>query len=417
MSNSADPTRLTPPPGSRIGPKRLGKLPMVLGGVAALTMVTALAWVMFGVVREQQVAGSIAPDAVSADPGGDFLAGSAPAPAIVNVAARAPDPKPAGPREAAATTSTATTTTPQLDVHQQARLRAWETYYSDRAQMESERRRTAMAAMSGDLSPTTGAGQQQGGGQAAAQAAQAGQQGGAAAAAQRPGTMDQGPSSMGNLYLATMPVPALSPYELKRAISVIPFRLDQDIETGAAVQFSVTVRRHVMDYATGRHILIPQGSRIIGMYEDQTNAADERMKASLATIIFPPTHNAACPGGEELPIGSMPAADATGKAGFKDQVRHHTGRRIFNALIRAVGGASSSVAGLAGGYGPGQAIASQMAMQGSTAVTQGIRDPGPTFETRMGYEGVLQLTRSIAFEQPWVPGRGFCGSSPAVVTQ
>lgn len=412
MSGSQDPSRVAYVPG-RPPPRRLGILPIAIIGGASTVALGVLAWVLVSAAHQQQVNSSAPPtDLGSASPGGDFLTGDDPS--IVRAASRISDPGSGAstPIDTPRTDRGANAGNRPLDVHEQARLQAWQQYYANLAEMQDQRRRSRIDAMSASM-----AGQQP----AAASSTAPGGAGGTNATTQRPGTFDQGPASATNLYMATAPLPAQSPYELKRAVSVIPFRLDQDISTGAAGQFSATVTANVMDFASGNNILVPQGAKLIGVYEDGTNPADERMKVAVLSITFPATGNPYCPGGEEMPLGSMPAGDSTGKAGMSDQVDRHTGRRLFNAMIRGIGGAAPSLAGLAAGggagYGPGQAIATQMAMQGGMALSGNTTDPGPTFTVRTGFAGTLQLTRSIAFEQPWRTGMGFCGGNPGAVVQ
>lgn len=389
---------------------------MVIAGGVALCLAGTLGWVLVSTAKQQEASGSVAAEADSSEPGSDFLTGSTSDPIGTppSTSTTLPDRNQA-PKDTS--TSAQQGGQRQLDVHEQARVRAWEAYYAERATTEANRRRATLAAMEADLAGAATGGQQQPGQPASTAASAVPGAPGTVSLSQRPGTLDQGPSTMASLYLPTGPVAAISPYELKRGKTVIPYRLDQMASTGAGGQMTATVTRNVMDFASGNHILIPQGSTLVMLYEDQTTPDDERMKIAIVSITYPATGNPSCPGGEEMPIGSMPGADASGQAGLRDEVYRHTGRRLLNATIRALGGASSSVATMGGGYGPGQAVASQLAMQGSTAATTGIRDPGPTFVLRAGLPGVLQLTRSIAFTQPWRPGIGFCGAQVEAMNQ
>lgn len=436
--SATSPSRQTPPPGLPAPPRRVGKKPVwIVAGVGTASL-AVLGWLLISMGRQKDMEAATAVDLTSSAPPEEMFTGSNASGGysdLFNTAAATPAPATTGtPTDTSAPTDRAAPADTgqaqqMLDVHQQARLAAWQSYYQGLQALQQERHRAALTAMSAGMTPQTGQGQAPpqahdpalAGAQqdaSAAMAAVAGMMGGAGAGRgqQRPGTMDQGPANAGNLYLATMPVASISQYELKRAVSVIPFRLDQDIQTGAAGQFTMTVTRNVMAYHDPESILIPQGARLVGVYEDNTTAADERMKAGIVLIIYPRTGNPACPGGEELPLGSMPAADASGKAGFKDRVERHTWRRLFNASIQAMGGGVSTLAG-AGGYNPGTAFGSQMASANLNAFAAGRRDITPTFETRAGYPGILQLTKTIAFAQPWVPGIGFCGEAPQVDVQ
>lgn len=405
MSGSQDPRSAPSRPAPvRRNPRRLGYLPVVLGGGATVAVVGALGWVLIGAVKEQQIAGSKAPDMTAAEPAAEFLSGEDPS--LIRVSNAAPaiavreapiDPgRPVESRQPG-----------QLSVEEEARRQAWMAYYQQRATLQDQRHRGRVEAMQGSM--VLQRPEQSGGGSPGAPPVP-GQGGAGAGPSQRPGTLDQGPATASSLYLATAPVSAVSRYELKRGVSVINFRMTQVISTGAAGQFTALVTKDVMDYETGNHILVPQGSHLIGVYEDTTNPDDERMKAAIVSITYPPTGNPYCQGGQELPLGSMPAGDASGMAGLSDQVDRHTGRRLYNAIIRAIGGSGAAFGAM--GYGPSGALMSQMAMQSGNALAGNLRDPGPTFTIRTGFAGTLQLTKSIAFEQPWVRGMGFCNGSP-----
>lgn len=414
----SDPQRLPELPG-RPAPKRLGKTPLLIGlGAVVVLGIVPLGAVTYNIVKQRNQADVGPSDAGPASSGDVFAGAEGYTPAgdgapVIDATARVPSPI----REDRRATSTATNNRSQErqpDVHEQARLQAWQTYYQRLDDLKDKRRRDANDAMRADTAARHVQPQQ--GGQ---QAPDAGPQGGHPVPGQglqlfqRPGQLYQGPVDAAGLYLAAAPVPPMSPYELKGGKTVIPFQTDQEIATGAAGQFTVTVSRNVMAYTSPDDILIPQGATLVGVYEDQTGAGDERMKTSLTKIVYPFTGNPHCPGGEELPLGSMPGADASGKAGFSDRVERHYGRIVGNAFINLIGGSATQAAGALGGSGAAALLAAQGGQAGQTALNQlatrqtGI---GPSFETRFGYKGTLQLTKTIAFAAPWRPGFGFCGA-------
>jgi type IV secretion system protein VirB10 len=428
MSGGQDPQGIRALP-RREPPKRLGKVPLIIGGVAALGAAGALGVVLLDVIHAREAAGSTPPgDVTSGDPGDALSAGSgyaqADTPAVqlaaANMGHAAEETRHASQQTAAQPPQQ------QPDVHAQARLQAWQSYYQQRAQLIEDRRRRAVEAMQANPGEQAAQGQPQQGEQQAPQpVAQAGADAAAggvpgqqpqAPAMPRPGQLYQGPVSAGDLYLATAPLPAQSRYELKGGVTVIPYRLLQNITTGAAGQFVAMVTKHVTDYATGDNILIPQGAFIRGVYEDRTSSADERMKVAITSVTFPRTHNPRCPGGEEMPLGSMPGADGMGEAGYHDIANHHYLRTVFNAFLLALGGAGTQLAQPNGaGFNGATIAAGQAGIAGQYILNNTVANDlsrGVTFETRAGYPAVLQLTKTIPFDQPWIPGRGFCGANP-----
>ena len=63
----------------------------------------------------------------------------------------------------------------------------------------------------------------------------------------------------------------VNPFELKTG-TVIPSILVNDLNSDPSVELSARVCQHIYDTASGRHLLIPQGTRIFGRYTSQDGA-------------------------------------------------------------------------------------------------------------------------------------------------
>lgn len=114
-----------------------------------------------------------------------------------------------------------------------------------------------------------------------------------------------------------------SPYEL-RAGFVIPATLISGINSDLPGQIIAQVSQNVSDTATGRYLLIPQGSRLVGSYSNDVAYGQKRVMVAWQRIVFPD--------GKALDIGSMPGSDSAGYSGFKDQVDNHY-LRIFGSAF------------------------------------------------------------------------------------
>lgn len=68
------------------------------------------------------------------------------------------------------------------------------------------------------------------------------------------------------------------------------------------------VAQNVYDSATGQHLLLPQGSRMIGMYDSRVVAGQSRVLVAWNRIVFPD--------GSAITLGSMPGTDMAGYSGF-----------------------------------------------------------------------------------------------------
>jgi type IV secretion system protein VirB10 len=136
-------------------------------------------------------------------------------------------------------------------------------------------------------------------------------------------------------YLATPLRPAESPWEVK-AGTVIPAALITALNSDLPGEVIAQVTQPVYDHVTGRVVLIPQGSRLIGQYDSQIAYGQQRALIAWTRIIMPD--------GRSINIGSMSGADLTGAAGLQDQVDDHWGqlaRGVVLSTLFSLGAASA----------------------------------------------------------------------------
>lgn len=135
-------------------------------------------------------------------------------------------------------------------------------------------------------------------------------------------------------YLPKSVVPQLSPYELKRG-SVIPATLVTGINSDLPGRITAQVSQNVYDSATGRHLLIPQGSKLFGRYDSKVAFGQSRVLVIWTDIIFP--------NGSTLQIGGMAGTDAAGYGGFTDRVDNHLPQTFGSAILVALIGAGTEM--------------------------------------------------------------------------
>jgi type IV secretion system protein VirB10 len=192
-----------------------------------------------------------------------------------------------------------------------------------------------------------------------------------------------------------------SPYAL-RAGFVVPGTLISGINSELPGQIMGQVAQNVYDTATGKYLLIPQGSRLVGAYASNVAYGQARVLVAWQRIVFPD--------GKAMDIGSMPGADSAAYAGFNDQVNHHYFRLFASAFLM-----SGVTAGLAMSQ-PQQNAAS--APTYSTAMSQALgQDLGrvtaqliaknmniaPTIEIRPGFRFNIVVTKDMTFSKPYQP--------------
>lgn len=139
----------------------------------------------------------------------------------------------------------------------------------------------------------------------------------------------------GSGFLATGQVPPSSPFELKRG-SVIPATLMTGINADLPGRVTAQVSHNVYDTATGNHLLVPQGARLLGRYDSKVSFGQSRVLVVWTDIILPDDST--------LQIGAMTGTDAEGFGGFYDRVNRHTMRTFGSAALIALIGAGMDMA-------------------------------------------------------------------------
>ena len=143
------------------------------------------------------------------------------------------------------------------------------------------------------------------------------------------------------------------------------------------------VSDNIYDTATGTKLLIPQGSRVVGSYDNSVSNGQERIGVIWNRIIFPDTSS--------IQLGSMEGADQGGYAGFHDRVNTHFWTKLGSAILsRSLEpGAAFTAAGSGERvYSPFQtgsgAVSQQMSQLGQEYARAGMAIPN-TLEVRPGY--------------------------------
>ena len=194
----------------------------------------------------------------------------------------------------------------------------------------------------------------------------------------------------------------ISPY-LVTAGDVIPCVAQGGEDSDTPGQFVGRVSRNIYDSATGRFLLIPQNSKVIGTYDNVVTNGQTRIPTVITRIIFPDSSS--------IPIGAMPAADQAGFAGLHDQVDTHLWEKFGNALILAIGSAGIQLSQGTGqntnGYNAQQIGAAAMGQQfgelGEEYARSGLTIPN-TLKIRNGYNFEIQVTKDIVL-RPYVDQR------------
>ncbi len=126
-----------------------------------------------------------------------------------------------------------------------------------------------------------------------------------------------------------------SPYQLM-AGTVIPAALLTAVNSDLPGQVIATVTAHVYDSLTGRHLLVPQGSRLLGQYDSQVAYGQSRVLLVWTRLIRPD--------GSSLTLDRLPATDVAGQAGLEDKVDWHWRRLLAGAALSTLLGVGAEMA-------------------------------------------------------------------------
>lgn len=178
------------------------------------------------------------------------------------------------------------------------------------------------------------------------------------------------------------------PYVVQ-AGSIIPAALITGIRSDLPGQITAQVTQNVYDSPTGRILLIPQGSRLIGDYDSEISFGQNRMLLTWNRLILPD--------GRSISLDRQPGADASGYAGLQDATNYHWGSLAKAALI-------STILGVGAELGSGSDDALTRALRTGTQDTvnqagqQVVRhqlNVAPTLTIRPGFPLRVIVTRDL----------------------
>ena len=161
------------------------------------------------------------------------------------------------------------------------------------------------------------------------------------------------------------------------------------------------VSENVWDTATGRYLLIPRGSRLIGTYDNQISYGQSRVLVMWSRLIFPD--------GSSLVLDNLKGADQSGYSGFKGQVNRHWGSIISSALFVSLLGAGVELAaptdnGNRDTNDPRSILAENAASAVAEAIAQIIQREAnrqPTIKIKPGYRFMIFVQHDIIFPRIW----------------
>ncbi|TJX52953.1 MAG: TrbI/VirB10 family protein, partial [Mesorhizobium sp.] len=183
-----------------------------------------------------------------------------------------------------------------------------------------------------------------------------------------------------------------SPYVLQ-AGAVIPAALITGIRSDLPGQITAQVTENIYDSPTGRALLIPQGTRVIGEYDNGVGFGQRRVLLVWSRLIFP--------NGRSIVLERQPGANAQGYAGLEDGVDYHWAELFKAAALSTI----LSVGAEAGSSGQESDIlhalrsgASDSVSQVGQEIVQRQLQIAPTLNIRPGFPVRVLVTRDLVLE-------------------
>lgn len=196
-------------------------------------------------------------------------------------------------------------------------------------------------------------------------------------------------------------------FELKTG-AVIPGVMVTGINSDLPGNIIAQVSQNVFDSATGKHLLLPQGAKLFGVYDSRVIYGQERVLVAWNRVVFPD--------GSAITLGAMPGSDMAGNAGYTDEVNNHYFRMFGSAVLMSLmsGGMAYTMDSLDNSNSEsdkptlqnemGSALAAQLG-QATLQLLQKNLNIKPTLEIRPGYQFNVIVTKDLVFERPYRPQR------------
>ncbi|HQR89867.1 MAG TPA: TrbI/VirB10 family protein, partial [Caulobacter sp.] len=149
----------------------------------------------------------------------------------------------------------------------------------------------------------------------------------------------------------------------------------------------------VRDSVTGEHVLIPQGSRLVGDYVSDIAHGQSRVALVWTRLSLPD--------GRAIVLDKLPASDLEGYSGLQDRVDRHWRATFGAALLSTILAVGSETGADDGDSDLARAIrrsgAQSLNQVGQQAVGQGL-SLTPTLSIRPGAPVQVMVTRDLVLE-------------------
>lgn len=194
--------------------------------------------------------------------------------------------------------------------------------------------------------------------------------------------------------------PLKSPFALFQG-SVIRARLITGINSELPGQITAIVTSDIYDSVKGRYLLIPRGTKVIGMYSSDVKMNAQRLFAGFSRLIFPD--------GSSLNLGAMPGQSLDGYAGIDANVDTHFLKNLLSGFLISTIQSTQEITADEYIYSKDHSsfvkrssknFVDNVATSSSKALTESINF-SPTLDVEPGFMFSIAITKDIYFKGPY----------------
>lgn len=135
-------------------------------------------------------------------------------------------------------------------------------------------------------------------------------------------------------YNSSLTEEAISKYEIK-AGGIIPGIMLTGINSDLPGTMTANIREDVYDTVTGKYLLIPKGTRVIGKYSSNISFGQSRVLVIWQRLIFP--------NGKSLNLDNFEGTDMSGYSGLVGKVDNHTLKLFQGVVLSSILGAAAGI--------------------------------------------------------------------------
>lgn len=180
--------------------------------------------------------------------------------------------------------------------------------------------------------------------------------------------------------------------------SVLPATLLTAINSDLPGPIVAQLRTNIFDSRSGKYLLIPQGTKIVGEYNSKITPGQNRAQVVWTRLLLP--------NGDSLELGRMPGVDGEGSSGISGKVDSHVDQLLIGVLVSSLVSAGAAISqgpvnsmGVTPQQALGQSVAQEASRMGSKVADRAL-DIQPTVRVPAGATLNVFATSDL-FLQPY----------------